>query len=371
MFEIKEVRDQKGLMQFIEFPFQLYKGSKYWIPPLRKDELDQLSPEDNPFYQHLDAKFWTGWKDGKCAGRIGALIDHSYNQKNSVKMGRITRIEFIDDEEVSFKLFQQAETWLKDQGMKAIHGPLGLNNLDNQGVLIEGFDYLPSIASVYHHPYYLKHFEKNGYSKENDWLEFRLTLGETALKKASRGAQIIKRRYGFEVTKFQTSKELMKYLFPVFHVLNAAFRELPYVTEFSDEMIEKIGKKYFKVLNPDFVRIIKKDGELVAFIVGIPSLSKAMKKANGRLFPLGFYYIMKTLKKPEVIDLYLTGVAPEHQSSGAAVILFAEIQEEMMKQGIKVMETTGVFETNHNVISNWKNFDHIQHKRRRCFVKDL
>lgn len=371
MFEIKEVRDQKGLKQFVKLPFSLYKGNKFWIPPLTKDELSQLTSNDNPFYQDMDSKLWTAWRDGKCVGRIGALIDHGSNERKGEKRGRITRMEFTDDAEVSGGLFYAAEAWIKNHGMNSVHGPLGLNNLDNQGLLIEGFDQLPSIASVYHLPYYLQHFENNDYEKENDWVEFRLTLGEHVVKKASRGAQIVKKRYGFEVFRFQTTKELMDYLFPVFRLLNKAFQELPYVSPFTDDMIRRIGDKYFKVLNPDFVRIIKKDGELVAFIVGVPSLSEAMQKANGSLFPFGFYHIMKAMKKPEVVDLYLTGVAPEHQSAGAAVVLFAELQEEMIKQGIEVMETTGVFETNQNVISNWKNYDHVQHKRRRCFIKNL
>lgn len=371
MFEIKEVRDKKGLKEFVKFPFQLYKGNRYWIPPLTKDEMEHLDPLRNPFFENMDACFWTAWQDGRCVGRIGALINHEYNTRNGLKNGRITRMEFIDDHTVSKKLFDVAESWIKSKGMNTVHGPLGLNNLDNQGLLIDGFDHMPSIASVYHLPYYLEHFEKNGYTKENDWLEFRLTLGETAVQKGIRGAQIVKKRYGFEVFKFKSTKELMDYLFPVFHLHNTAFRELPYVSEFSDAMIKKIGEKYFKVLNPNFVRIIKKDGKIAAFIVGVPSLSEAMKKANGKLFPFGFYYILKAMKKPTVIDLYLTGVAPEYHTSGAAVILFAEIQEEMINRGITTMETTGVFETNQNVISNWKNYDHIQHKRRRCFVKNL
>ncbi|MCD4665160.1 MAG: GNAT family N-acetyltransferase, partial [Bacteroidales bacterium] len=154
-------------------------------------------------------------------------------------------------------------------------------------------------------------------------------------------------------------------------ILNEAFQELPYVTTFNDEMIELYSDKYFKVINPKYVTIIKKDKQIIAFLVGMPSLSEAMQKAKGKLFPFGFYHIMQAMKHPKVIDLLLTGVIPEYQNAGAAVILFAEIQEEMIKQGIDQMETTGIFETNHNVISNWKNYNHIQHKRRRCFVKDL
>lgn len=371
MFELKQVSSEKDRKIFVEFPFQLYRDTKNWVPPMKQDELRLMKPETNPSFHEVDAEFWTAWKDGKCVGRIGALINHTYNEKNSVKMGRINRIEFIDDTEVSDGLFEVAENWLREKGMTAVHGPLGFNNLDNQGCLIEGFEYLPSIASVYHMPYYLKHFEENGYTKENDWLEFRLTLGEAAVKKGSRGAALVKKRYGFEVETFKSTKEMVKYIHPVFNILNQAFADLPYVTPFTDEMIDAVGQKYFKVLNPKFVRVIKKDGEMIAFVVGLPDLSEAMQKAGGKLFPFGFLHILKALKKPKVIDLLLTGVVPEYQSAGAAVVLFAELQEEMVKQGVNIMETTGVFETNHNVISNWKNYDHIQHKRRRCFVKSL
>lgn len=371
MFEIKLVHSDKDRKAFVDFLFDLYRDSKNWVPPIKRDELKLMNPETNPFFHGVDAQFWIALQGGKSVGRIGALINHAYNEKNKVKMGRISRMEFIDDPRVSSELFQVAENWLREQGMTAVHGPLGFNNLDNQGCLIEGFDYLPSIASVYHKPYYLKHFESNGYEKENDWVEFRLTLGEKAVEKGVRGGQLVKKRYGYEVETFKSTKEMVGYIHPVFNILNKAFSELPYTSPFTDEMIDAVGEKYFKVLNPKFVRVIKKDGEMIAFVVGLPSLSKAMQKAKGKLFPFGFYHILKAMKKPEVVDLLLTGVLPEYQSAGAAVLLFGELQNEMLKQGVNIMETTGIFETNHNVISNWKNYDHIQHKRRRCWVKSL
>ncbi|MCB0804483.1 MAG: hypothetical protein KDC05_01720 [Bacteroidales bacterium] len=371
MFEIKEVKNKRDLREFVNFPFDLYKPYKLWVPPLKSDEIKQLNPDTNPAFKSVEAKFWIARKNGKCAGRIGAIIQHDYNTKNKVKAGRFTRIEFIDDEEVSSALLRTAEEWLREKGMQKIHGPLGFNNLDNQGLLIEGFKYLPSVASVYHPPYYQKHIEKLGYKKENDWIEFRLTMGKAAQEKANRGAAMIRKRYGFEVVDFQTQKELMPYLHPVFEMFNHAFNDLHYVTPFSKEMIDYVGKKYFKVLNPKFVKVVKKDDQLVAFIVGVPSLSVAMQKANGKLFPLGFRHILKAMKEPEIIDLYLTGVEPAYHSAGVAVILFAELQKEMLAHGTDQMETTGIFEDNHPVISNWKNYDHIQHKRRRCFVKNL
>ena len=371
MLTIKEVRTDKDIKAFVEFPFQHYKGERNWVPPIKKDEIKQLKPETNPSMEFSEAKFWTAWKNNHCIGRIGGIINHEYNKKTGEEKGRISRVEFIDDMEVSKALFETAENWFREKGMTAVHGPLGFNNLDVQGLLIEGFDYLPSIASIYHKPYYQKHFDELGYTKENDWLEFRLTLGEAAVSKGRRGAEIIKKRYGFDVVRFTSTSELRKYVKTVFNVLNGAFRELPYVTPFNEKMIERVGDKYFKILNPKFVRLIKKENRVIAFVIGLPNLSEAMQKAGGKLFPFGFYHILKALKHPKVIDLLLTGVDPEFHTTGAAVVLFAELQDEMLKQGINQMETTGMFESNHVAISNWKNFEHIQHKRRRCYVKSL
>jgi hypothetical protein len=371
MFAIKEVRSKKDIRHFVNFPYEHYKNDVNWVPPIKKDEVNLLRPKTNPSMDFCDARFWTAWKDNKCVGRIAGIINHEYNKKTGEKKGRISRLEFIDEQEVSNALVGTAENWFREKGLTAAHGPLGFNNLDIQGLLIEGFDYLPSIASVYHKPYYQKHLEDLGYTKENDWLEFRLTLGEQALAKGRRGADLIKKRFGFEVVNIRSTEELKKYVNPVFKILNGAFNDLPYVTPFNPKMIELLGKKYFKILNPKFVKIIRKDDRIIAFVIGLPSLSKAMQKAGGKLFPFGFYHIFNALKHPEVIDLLLTGVDPEFHTTGAAVILFAELQEEMMKQGITQMETTGMFESNHTAISNWKNFEYIQHKRRRCYVKEL
>ena len=371
MLEIQEVKSPKQKKQFIKLPHSIYKNDPMWVPPIRSDELKQLSRETNPSFEICDAQFWTAWKEGKCVGRIGAIINHEYNKKTGKKYGRFTRIEFIDDREVSALLIKTAEQWLKEKGMELIHGPLGFNNLETQGLLVEGFDYLPSIGSVYHKEYYHKHIEALGFVKENDWVEFRLTIGDKAHNKAIRGAELVKRRYGFEVANPKTVDELQKYGKPLLRLLSDAFQELPYTTPFNEKMIDAISEKYFKILNPKFVKIVKKEDEVVAFIVALPSLSKALQKAKGRLFPFGVYYIMRALKKPEVIDLLITGVNPKYHTSGAAVILFAELQEEMLNMGIDQMETTGIFETNHNVISNWKNYPHVQHKRRRCYIKEI
>jgi hypothetical protein len=370
MVTIREVVRKKDYKDFVDFPYKLYKGNKYWIPPLKRDEMDQLLPQTNPAYKFCKAKLWTAWDNGKCVGRIAAIINENYNNKIKKKMGRFSRIEFVDDAEVSSKLFGVAEDWLREEGMEAVHGPLGFTNIDNQGLLIEGFDYLPSQASVMHFPYYQKHIEDLGYQKEEDWVEFRLKIEEVP-QKASRLADIIVKRNNLRVKHLTSKDDVGNYFQELFSLLNVAFDELPYVAGFTDEMIDHVKKKYQKVLQPTYVVLIYNDEGMVGFIVGLPSLSKAFQKAKGKLFPFGFYHILKALKHPEVIDLLLTGVDPRYQKMGLPAILISELQKTMIKDGVQYVETTGMFESNLKGATHWKNYDHIQHKRRRCFVKSL
>jgi hypothetical protein len=282
-------------------------------------------------------------------------------------------LEFINDKEVLEDLLNEAENWLKEQGMNQIQGPLGFSNLDLQGMLVEGFDYLPSIASVYHLPYYFELIEQLGYTKEIDWVEFRLTIGEAAVNKASRGAQLIAKRYGINVLHFKSTSELLPYSNNIFSILNDSFDDLPFVTKFTQPMMDFYKEKYIKLLNPEFVKLVQMKDEIIGFVIGLPSLSKAMQKAKGSLFPFGFWHILKARsgKNNDTVDQMLTGVKKEHQATGAAVILMAELQNAMLKKGIKYIETTGIFETNASAISNWKNYEHIQHKRKRCYKKDI
>ena len=370
MIEIKEVISEKDRKEFVDFQFNLYKGHEFWVPPMKKDEIKQLSAETNPAFDFCDAMFWTAWKDGKCVGRIGAVINKDYNKKTGKQMGRFTRFEVINDKDVTKKLFETAENWIKKQGMIGAHGPLGFTNLDNQGLLIDGFEYLPSIASVMHYPYMQKLIEDLGYTKENDWVEYILTIEEVP-EKALRLVEIIKKRNNLEVIHLKEKSEMKLYLNDIFQLLNRAFDELPYVSPFSDRMIEGAAEKYMDILVPKYIVIIRKEGKIIAFIIGLPSLSKAMQKAGGKLFPFGFTHIMKALKNPEVMDLLLTGVDPHYQKMGLPAILISELQRSMIDNGVKYVETTGMFETNMKGATTWKNYDYIQHKRRRCFVKEF
>ncbi|MCT4638428.1 MAG: GNAT family N-acetyltransferase [Bacteroidales bacterium] len=369
--EIREVTGKQGFKEFVKFPFKLYKTNKYWVPPIIKDEVQVLQKEHNPAFNYCDAKFWVAYKDGKPAGRIGAIINRKDIEKTGEKYGRFSRFEAIDDHNVIKELIEEAEKWIRTEGMEGVRGPLGFSNLDHQGMLVEGFDHLPSIASEYQMPYYKEHLEKLGYGKHIDWVEFRLTI-EDVPAKAKKLTEIIKKRYKLKVVNFTKNKELLPYGKEVFKLLNEAFKDLFSVVELDEQMIDYYFKRYFGLLNPRFVKVVQDENDqMVGFIVGLPSLSRAMQKANGKLFPFGFRHILKALKNPTEVDLLLTGIDPEMQGKGVSALLIQELQQVMIDHNVRHVETTGIFETNQKAIQHWKNYNHIQHKRKRCFTKNF
>jgi hypothetical protein len=368
---IKLVSAHADYKAFVQFQFELYKGNKFWVHPIKSDEVKALQKEFNPAFKFCESAFWLAFKDNKVVGRIGAIINNSYIEKTGLRIGRFSRTEFINDHEVVEALFQTAEKWLKDKGMTSVQGPLGFTNLDHQGMMIEGHNFLPSAASEYHLPYYAEQMERIGFRKEIDWVEFRLFLKEIP-EKAQRISDMIIQRNRLTVKSFKSSADLKPYAKKLFQLLNIAFEELFSVVTLNDEMIDYYIKRYLMLLNPDFVKLVfNEQEELVAFIIGLPSLSEGLQKAKGKLLPFGWWHIRKALKHPKVVDLMLTGVLPEFQGKGVAAILINELQKVMIQYGVTDVETTGIFEDNTKAIQNWKNYDHIQHKRKRCWVKEL
>lgn len=367
---IKPCTDPADFKAFVQFPFDLYKGNKYWVPPMKKDELNALQPATNPAFKNCEAQFWIALDNGKVVGRVGAIINKLYNEKTGEQLCRVSRIEFVDDKKVTALLFETVEKWAKERGMKGVNGPLGFTNLDHQAILIEGFDHLPSIASEYHLPYYKSHFEAAGYDKEMDWLEFRLKQEKQLPEKALKLNDMIKNRYSLKVIHFNTREELKAYAQKIFELLNIAFGDLFGFVQMDQELSDFYIRKYFQILNPQFVKVVEdKDANVVGFIISLPSLSVAMQKANGKLFPLGWWYITQALKKPKVADLLLTAIHPNWQSQGVSALLITELSKVLMAHGVDYVETTGMLETNEKAINNWKTYDHIQHKRKRCFRK--
>lgn len=369
MTEIIEVTSPALRKEFVLLPFSIYKGNPYWVPPLIKGEIKNITPDQNPFFGFCDAKFWIARKDGKTVGRIGAIIHYAYIEKTQENYGRITRPEFIDDAEVVDALFRTAEEWIKAKGMVGVMGPLGFSNLDSQAMLVEGFDQMPSVASVYHLPYYKEHMERLGYAKHIDWVEFSLKLEEIP-EKAIRLNQIIQERYKLHVVQMKSRKMMRRYGHEIFHLLNKSFYDLFSFVPMDDKMIDYVLDTYLPVINPTLVHLVlTESNKVVGFIVPVPSLTKSMQLANGKLGLRAFGSILYSRKKNDTVDLYLTGVDPNYQSKGAVGLLISHAQHVMLKMGLRKAETTGMLENNQKAIQYWKQYENVQNKRKRCFIK--
>lgn len=369
---IKEVTGRRQLKDFLLFQYDLYKPNKYWVPPPRSEELNSLRSDRNPAFEFCEACYWLAYKDGKIAGRIAGIINHRYNEKWSRKDARFGWFDFIDDSEVSFALLQTAETWAKNKGMTAIHGPLGFTDMDGEGTLIEGFEETSTLGSIYNYPYYPGHIEKCGYIKDTDWVEFEVTMTGEVNPQIKRIAEIALQRNKLSLLKVKKSKELLPYAHEIFEVLNAAYAGLYGFTELSKSQIDMYVKQYFGFVLAEYTPVVlDQQNRVAAFGITMPSLSEAFQKNKGRLFPFGFYHILRALKNNHKADLYLTAVRPDLQNKGINAILIHEINKVYVKNKIEKVETNRELEVNSKVQAQWRFFDTRQHKRRRCYVKEL
>jgi hypothetical protein len=369
---IKEVITLHELKQFVSFQYSLYRGNKYWVPPVRSDELKSLMKEKNPAFKFYEVKYWLAYKDGKIAGRIAGMINKKYNERWNARAVRFGWFDFIDDMEVSRALLNTLEKWAEMNGMNYIHGPLGFSDMDGEGMLIEGFEELSTLGSLYNYPYYSKHIEQSGYSKDADWVEFEATMHPEIPEKIKRMAEIALKRYDLKILKAKNAKQILPYAKEIFHVLNDAYKNLYGFVELSDEQINMYTKQYFSFLLPEYLPVVlDNNNRVVAFGIAMPSLSRALQKCNGRLFPFGFIHILKALKFNKCADLYLTAVRSDMQNKGINSILIYEVNKAFIKNKIEKVETNRNLEENVKIQSQWKYYDSRQHKRRRCYKKEL
>lgn len=369
---IKEIQNKKDLKKFIKFPFKLYSGNKFWVPPLIFEEVNNLSENKNPAYEFCDAAYWLAYKDGKIAGRISGIINKRYNEKTGKNTARFSQLDFIDDYEVSSALIETVERWAKNNGAVEIHGPLGFTDMDPEGMLIEGFEELGTIAAIYNYPYYPNHIEKSGYQKDIDWIEYELYPTKDIPEKIERIAAIVKERYKLNILKVKKAKDILPYAHEIFEVLNAAYEDIFGFVSLTDKQIDLYIKQYFGFIIPDYVPIIlNEQNQVVAFGITMPSLSRAFQKCKGRLFPFGFIHIFKAMKKNKYADLYLTGVRPDYQDKGVNAMLICEMNKVFSKYNITKVESNPEMESNAKVQAQWRFYQSRQHKRRRCYLKPL
>ena len=373
--QIKEVTTRKELKQFVKFSIDLYKGNPYYVPCLIEEEMMTLDKEKNPAFEVCDAILFLAYKEGKIAGRIAGIINRGSNAAWEEKRARFGFVDFIDDAEVVDALFKAAITWAKEKGMTELHGPMGFTDMDHEGMLIEGFDQLGTMATIYNYPYYPKHMERMGFEKDQDWHEFKIFVPREGIpEKHQRIGEIVRKKYGLSIRKFKNKEEVMPYAHKIFHTLNAAFEPLYGFSALTEKQIDYYINMYIPMLRYELVTVITRDAddEVVGFGISLPSLSKAMQKANGHLFPFGWIHLLKALKsKPKVVDLYLTGVLPEYQSKGVNALLFNDLIPVYNRLGVIYAESNPELENNNAVQAQWNYFKREHHKTRRAFIKKI
>lgn len=369
---IQEVTRKNQLEAFLNFPYRLYKNNPYYVPALLFDERATLRKDKNPAFDYCEARYWLAYRGKQVVGRIAAIISHAYIEKWKHRYMRFGWIDFGNDPAIPQKLMQTVEAWAMEKGMTAVHGPMGFTDLDHEGMLVEGFDQLGTLAAIYNYPYYPKMLEQLGYQKDADWVEYKITLPETMPEKLEKMASIVQRRNRLEIVKARKAKEILPYAKDIFELINESYADLYGVVPLTEKQIAYYTKQYFSFIRPDFVPlVIDQQGKLVAFGITMPSLSHALQKAKGSLFPFGFVHVLKALKKNKLADLYLVAVRKDLQGKGVNALLMYELTKSYIKNGIKYAESNPELELNTKVQSIWDHYDTIQHKRRRCYIKHL
>ncbi len=372
---VRPVSGPKEIKQFVKFRIDLYRDSPYAIPPLYMDEMTTLDPKKNPAFQFCDAQCFIAYDGEHAVGRICAMVNHRANEVWKTRSGRFGFVDFIDDEAVSRALFDTAEKWLQDKGMHSVHGPLGFTDLDQEGMLIQGYDQLGTMATIYNHPYYVTHIEKLGYSPDADWMEYRITIPEVAPPRLQRIADIVMKKHKLRTVRYKSGAKMIKdgYAQKLFELVNSTYSHLYGFTPLTQAQIDYYLKLYIPMMRMEMLAlIVNESDELVGMGAAMPSLSRAMQKAQGSLFPFGVLHILKALKgRNPIVDFLLIAVRKDFQNKGVNAAIFSECFARTQGFGIKYAESNPELLTNTKVQSQWSEFEHVNHKRRRAYRKEF
>lgn len=373
MVEIVEVKSKSQLRKFVDFPNVFYKNVPQFIPGTYADDLDDWNPKKNPAFEFCKARSFLAIRNGEIVGRIGAILNTRANEKWNTNRMRFTQMDFIDDKTVSKALIETVEKWAKECDCDEVHGPLGFTDMDREGLLVEGFDRQSLFFTYYNHPYYMEHLEALGYEKDVDWVENLLTVpkDDDVAEKLKKLSELSMKKSNLHLAKANHQWDYIKLIPAFFRLINICYGELYSTTELDEKQIKKYAGKFAPLINPKVSAfVMDENNEMVGCGVGAPSIDKALKKSNGRLFPIGWIRVLYSLFiKNDTIDLLLIGVHPQYQRRGVNAIVMNKLMEGCHQMGIVYAETGPTLELNSKVLSQWRGMEKEQHKRRRCYIK--
>lgn len=374
--EIKKVTTKSDLKHFIRFNYEFYKNNPYSVPDLYDDMVNTFSPKKNAAFEFCEADYFLALRDGNIVGRVAAIINKRANETWKKQTVRFGWIDFIDDMEVSTALINTVKAWGKERGMTEIEGPLGFTDMDAEGMLVEGFDQLSTMATIYNYPYYPVHMEKLGLVKSSDWVEMKIYVPDQIPEKHLRISRIISQKYNLHVRKIKSKKEIREtgIAHEIFRLINESYAPLFGFSKMSERQIDQYVNMYVPVLDLRMVSIVENEqDEIVAVGISMASLSRALQKAKGKLLPFGWFYLLKALflKRPKVLDLLLVAVRPDYQGKGVNALLFTDLIPVYKQLGFEYAESNPELELNDKVQNQWQYFKTEQHKRRRCFKGNI
>ncbi|MDY3316144.1 GNAT family N-acetyltransferase [Riemerella anatipestifer] len=369
---VKKVTNDKELQDFIKFPNKLYKENSNYVPPLNNDEKNIWNAKENPALSYSDAEQYLAYRNGEVVGRIALIVNYKEEKELGIKKLRFGWLDFIDDIEVSKALMDKAIEVAKSKNIPKIEGPMGFTNLDKAGMLVMGFDKLATMIGIYNFDYYPTHLEQLGLKKEKEWVEFEIDFPEQLPEKITKFSGLIKEKYKLKVLRFNHKKEILPLVEPMFKLLDETYKNLSTYTPISDEQIKTYKEKYFGFIDKDYIICIADEhNDLIAFAITMPSYSRALQKAKGRLFPFGWWHFLQASKKNDRANFYLIGIRPDYQRRGVTSIIFEEIYKVFKKKGVRFLETNPELEENKNIQLLWQDYNPVNHKRRRTYSLDI
>lgn len=372
MVTIIQARTKAELKEFVKYPFALYKDSPYWVPPIIKDELESFDPDINPVFQNAEASFFLAYKDNRLAGRIAAIVNWLEVKDQNLRKMRFGWFDFEDDLDVSRALLEKVEELGKQHQLDYMEGPVGFSNMDKVGVLVEGFDEIGTMITWYNHPYYQSHYERLGFEPEKEYLESRFKASQADPKFFYKANLLVKKRYGLREMNFERSSDIMPWVDKMFDLFNESYSKLSSFVRITDQQKEFFKKKYIGFINPEYIKfVVDSEDRLVAFAIVMPSFSKALQKAKGKLFPFGFLHLLNAKRNSKDVIFYLIGIRPEYQNKGVTAIIFNEYHHTFQSKGIENCIRTPELSDNLAIRQLWKHFDAITHKRRLTYKREL
>ena len=371
MIKIKEVSTSNDWNEFINLPFRIYQNNPYWVPPIKKNELKSFNPS-NDIFKTVEAKFLLAYKGDRVVGRVVAIVNWTEVNELKKAKARFGWLDYENDIEILKKLLQEVENLGKKYNLDYIEGPMGFSNMDKAGMLTKGFDYRATMIGIYNHEYYADHILQLGFKPEAEWLEYAINFDSIDVEKSRKLRSIIETRYGVSCYQFKSINDLMPHVDEMFDLINLTYAELQSFVPIEPFQVEHYKKKYLKFIHPDFISCVKDSkGKMIAFAITMPSFSKAFQKANGSLFPFGWWYLMQAVKKNDHAEFYLIGIDPEYQNKGINALIFTQLYDSYQKRGIKWVETNPLLEENIKIQQLWKNFNPEIHKKRKTFRKNI